>query len=268
MFSIVIPLYNKELSIKNTIESVLNQTFQQFEIIIINDGSSDRSLEVVSSINDDRIKVFSKKNGGVSSARNFGIEMSTYEWIAFLDGDDLWFNNHLENIKDMIELFPNKRLFASSFIKSTDNFVDERLEGNENVYVVDNYFKDSLETHLIWTSIFVCHKECLLDNKFDTRLAIGEDFELFGRLVRLNSLVKSTKVTAIYRVEAENRSNIGKYKMNKSIFSILNFKEMTYPYEKIYYKKLIKQKLKDFLVLREYKSLIFLLKRYNIKLFI
>src|SRR5690554_7052561 len=96
MFSVVIPLYNKELSINNTIQSVLNQTFQDYEIVVVNDGSTDKSLEVVKQINDFRIRIINKLNGGVSSARNRGIEESKFDWIAFLDGDDLWMENHLE----------------------------------------------------------------------------------------------------------------------------------------------------------------------------
>jgi len=90
MFSVVIPLYNKERSVKNTIESVLNQTFQDFEVIVVNDGSTDNSLEVVKSFNDERIRIINQKNSGVSSARNRGIKEAKYEWIAFLDADDLW----------------------------------------------------------------------------------------------------------------------------------------------------------------------------------
>ena len=69
MFSVVIPLYNKELSIINTIQSVLDQTFQNFEIVVVNDGSTDRSVEMVEQFNDPRIRIINKSNGGVSSAR-------------------------------------------------------------------------------------------------------------------------------------------------------------------------------------------------------
>lgn len=89
-FSIVIPLYNKEKSITTTINSVLNQTCGDFELIIVNDGSTDTSLEIVQSIKDERIRIINQKNGGVSSARNQGIIEAKFDWIAFLDADDLW----------------------------------------------------------------------------------------------------------------------------------------------------------------------------------
>ena len=95
MFSVVIPLYNKQDCIRNTVQSVLNQTFPDFEINIVDDGSTDRSLESARQFDDPRIRVFSKPNGGVSSARNYGIRQSRKKYIAFLDADDLWYPDYL-----------------------------------------------------------------------------------------------------------------------------------------------------------------------------
>src|SRR5699024_6424946 len=101
MFSIVIPLYNKELSITNTLQSVLNQTFTDFEVVIVNDGSTDNSVEKVEAFNDPRIRLIHQANAGVSAARNKGIEEANYDWISFLDADDLWMENHLSILKNM-----------------------------------------------------------------------------------------------------------------------------------------------------------------------
>ena len=89
MFSIIIPLYNKELSVGNTIHSVLNQRFQDFEVLVVNDGSTDNSAKAVEKINDARIRLITQTNVGVSAARNRGITEAKFEWIAFLDSDDL-----------------------------------------------------------------------------------------------------------------------------------------------------------------------------------
>ena len=102
MFSIVIPLYNKELSISNTIQSVLDQTFQNFEIVIVNDGSTDNSVKEVEEFDDKRIRLIHQKNQGVSAARNRGIEEAKYEWVAFLDADDLWMKEHLEEYAKVV----------------------------------------------------------------------------------------------------------------------------------------------------------------------
>src|SRR5574338_867068 len=88
--SVILPVYNGEKTIQETIESVLQQTFEDFELIIINDGSQDATLHQVSTLSDARIKVFSYPNAGVSASRNRGIAQAEGEYIAFIDADDLW----------------------------------------------------------------------------------------------------------------------------------------------------------------------------------
>lgn len=94
--SVVIPAYNAERTIVKTIESVQQQTFQDFELIVINDGSTDRTLELVQSIKDRRLKIFSYENGGLPTARNRGLSHATGEFITFIDADDLWTPDKLE----------------------------------------------------------------------------------------------------------------------------------------------------------------------------
>ena len=90
MFSVIIPLYNKEKSVSSTLQSVLNQTFKKFEVIVVDDGSTDGSYDVVKQFKDERIRLIQKENGGVSSARNRGIQETKYDHVAFLDADDVW----------------------------------------------------------------------------------------------------------------------------------------------------------------------------------
>ncbi|MBD2449488.1 glycosyltransferase [Nostoc sp. FACHB-152] len=94
--SVIIPAYNAEKTIAETIKSVQKQTFSDFELIVINDGSKDRTVEIVESIQDERLKIFSYENGGLPVARNRGISQATGEFIAFLDADDLWTADKLE----------------------------------------------------------------------------------------------------------------------------------------------------------------------------
>ena len=96
IISVIIPTYNAELTIIETITSVQQQTFSDFELIIIDDGSSDQTLELISSVGDKRIRFFSYDNAGVSVARNRGISHATGEFIAFLDHDDLWTPDKLD----------------------------------------------------------------------------------------------------------------------------------------------------------------------------
>src|SRR6056300_1045134 len=97
-FSVVIPLYNKEKFIEDTLKSVLNQTFNDFEVIIVNDGSSDNSLSIVEQFKSEKIRLFTNKNRGLSYTRNFGIKKAKSQYIGFLDADDLWENDFLETV--------------------------------------------------------------------------------------------------------------------------------------------------------------------------
>ena len=118
VISVVIPVYNKEKFIENTIYSVLNQTLSDFELIIVDDSSTDKSLSIIDSIKDKRIKTYSIKNSGVSKSRNYGVEKSSSNLIAFLDADDLWKNNHLEQLYKLYLENPNCGMYAMSYIKN------------------------------------------------------------------------------------------------------------------------------------------------------
>ena len=115
MISVVIPLYNKEKQIKRTLQSVLTQTFQDFEIVIVNDGSTDNSTIEVEKIKDSRIRLIHQENAGVSAARNKGIEEAKYELIALLDADDEWKNKYLEVQYDLYKKYPKCDIFACNY---------------------------------------------------------------------------------------------------------------------------------------------------------
>ena len=207
-FSIIIPLYNKEISIKSTIESVLNQTYPNFELIIVNDGSTDNSLETVQKIDDPRIVIINKPNGGVSSARNRGIEEAKYEYIAFLDGDDIWYPNALEEYKFLIENFDQCSVYCSSYSMSI-----KENKSKLNRYVVDDYYYyDALSYAkngfaLTCSDCIVVKRECFqIVGGFNEQLAMGEDLDLWRRLSEKYLFAKSDIVTAFYRTDAENRA--------------------------------------------------------------
>ncbi len=101
-------MYNKDKHISRCIKSILNQTYQKFEVIVVNDGSTDQSLKVVEGFEDTRIRIINQKNQGVSSARNAGILNSKYDNIAFLDADDFWEEKFLDNINFLIEKYPDE----------------------------------------------------------------------------------------------------------------------------------------------------------------
>lgn len=109
LISLIVPVYNAEKYLKRCIDSILSQTFRDFELMLIDDGSTDSSGHIcdVYAENDERIKVFHKKNGGVSSARNFGIENASSAWISFIDSDDYIDSNYLQAFINMIDERPD-----------------------------------------------------------------------------------------------------------------------------------------------------------------
>ena len=114
--SVVIPLYNKQKAVVHTVQSVLNQTVSDFELIVVDDGSTDNSLAVVKAIKDERVRFIHKENGGVSSARNVGIKVAKGQYVALLDGDDYWDSTFLEEHVGselcICEGWPNPTLFS------------------------------------------------------------------------------------------------------------------------------------------------------------
>lgn len=112
-FSVIIPLYNKAAYIRNTLNTVLVQEFMDFEIIIVNDGSTDNSDQIVKSISDARIHYFYQENQGASQARNKAIELATGEYLALLDADDIWDSHHLKTINQLIMEHPRQKVFAT-----------------------------------------------------------------------------------------------------------------------------------------------------------
>ncbi len=259
MFSVVIPLYNKELSVTNTINSVLNQTFKEFEIIIVNDGSTDNSLAVVQKFNDPRIKIIDKSNGGVSSARNRGIEETKYEWICFLDADDLWDENHLSVLNDMINLHTENKVFCTSYIRSNQMLPTFQ---DASIIVIEDYFKEAIKGHFFWTSVACIHIS-VFDNVgyFVVNLNRGEDLELWTRIGREYSFIKSKLVTATYRVEAENRSDLSINLKNSRIYNY-NFEECKNHSEFLYYQKTIIVSLRKFIKKKQFKKFWVLLKKH------
>lgn len=262
MFSVVIPLYNKELSIRNTIQSVLDQTCQDFEVVVVNDGSTDKSAAVVEAIEDDRIRLIHQKNQGVSAARNRGIQEARNEWVAFLDGDDLWEKAHLQEISLMMRKFPDEKVFVTSF-EYSDKRPMFRHPRSEPIFKVENYFKEALKESLMWTSIVVVHKSCIeVVGGFNEKLNRGEDLDLWMRLASLYNIIKSTKVTAVYRMEAENRSYLTRDIGSTHVF-YLDLESLEDVDEIVYCKSLILNRLYQYFRAKDYYSFVFLRKKQS-----
>jgi glycosyltransferase involved in cell wall biosynthesis len=226
-FSIIIPLYNKENFIENTIQSVLSQTFEDFEIIIVNDGSTDKSEEKILQFKDDRIRYLSKKNEGVSTARNYGIEKSSADFITFLDADDYWYPTFLETMFTNISKLSDQKVFSAAVEFNTSKKVIPAqysiFKTNEDLEIV-NYFKASKKESVLWASCAVFHKSVFEKARsFDTKIKSGEDTDLWIRIGLIYPIVFSWKILARYVYDSKSLS-----KNNKLIIDNLDlskFKE-------------------------------------------
>ena len=262
MFSIVIPLYNKELSIGDTIVSVLNQKFKDFELLIINDGSTDKSLDVVKTIKDHRIRIIDQKNQGVSSARNRGVNESLYDFIAFLDGDDIWKNNHLEVLYKMHQEFSDASVFVTSFDYSNDRAIFRNKRVKE-VSKVENYFEEAITENIITSSNVLVKKNAFkVVGLFNENIKYGEDLDLWYRLAQKFDIIKSTKVTAIYRVDAENRSE-HKQNLYKCFEYYIDLKKPYNNSEKNYLIFLINRRLYSYIRTCEFKFFFYLIFKHG-----
>lgn len=214
MFSVLIPLYNKEKYIHATIMSVLCQTFIDYEIIVVNDSSTDRSLEIVSQIKDERLKIYTKPNGGVSAARNFGIEKASHEYVAFLDADDMWNPTYLENVAKAINCFPSCGMILSGYkmfegeINNVVGIRNAKKVCPSDMFAIQDYFEACFKVRtILGLTSAVCIKKVLLDS-FETPFKIGincgEDADLWLRIACKTNVAYINRPLMLYRFATEN----------------------------------------------------------------
>lgn len=264
MITVVIPLYNKERSILDTVHSVLAQTYEDFELIIVNDGSKDNSLKVVQSIQDARVIIVDKENGGVSSARNAGILAAKNNYIAFLDGDDIWHPEHLEILAGSMMMLDNEEIggIGSSFYKSNSKQFDASKFKKENAAVVEDYFDfmASPVPRFNSSTLMVKKDKVLETGLFDEQLKYGEDVDFWYRLFSVYKLIFNSTITTIYFVGAENRSVHYVMPLERR-FHTFDYTGKTSS-EKKYLDKLVALILLDYFNQKAYKQVWIILKKY------
>lgn len=236
-FSIVIPVYNKENFVAKTVKSVLNQTFNDFEIIIVNDGSTDQSEAEISALKDSRIRYYSKKNEGVAFARNFGIQKASSDFICFLDADDYWYPNFLETMHNFISKHPEQKVFASAIeIETKNNCIKAHYSiPKTSEFEIVNFFEASQKECVLWTSSVCIHKSVLEEvGIFDTNIKHGEDTELWVRIGLKYPIVFIRKILARYVYDIESVSRNSNYFFEQYTFDKYALEEKKNPALKKY----------------------------------
>jgi len=205
MISVVIPLYNKEKQIACTLQSVFEQTFQDFEIVIVDDGSTDNSVEEVEKFDDSRIRLIHQTNAGVSAARNRGIEEARGELIAFLDADDEWMPEYLATQYGLYQKYPECNVYACNYeFRDSEGKVTSTIirklpfEGEDGI--LSNYFEVASCSHPpLWTSAVVIKKSAIQAiGGFPIGIKSGEDLLTWARLAVSGTIAYSRKSLAMF----------------------------------------------------------------------
>ncbi len=200
--SVVIPAYNAQSTILETIDSVLQQNFSDFELIVINDGSTDKTLELLTSIKDARVKIYSYPNGGLPAARNRGIFRSVGEFISFIDADDLWTPDKLELQLQALQKNPQAGVAYSWTICMGNNGnsfhpgVAETFQGN--------VYSNLLSGNFIASGSNVLIRKEAIDSVgyFDESLKSCEDWDYWLRLAPKWDFVVVPKAQILYRLSS------------------------------------------------------------------
>lgn len=180
MFSIVIPLFNKSTYILRALTSVRNQTFTRYEVIVIDDGSTDDSLNMVSAYFGESVTLIRQANQGVSAARNAGIAFAKFDYIAFLDADDYWDPMYLATMQKGIQDFPEAGIWGTSYAFDSNMLVSKQ----GGFKLMPDYFEKAIYNTLFFTSAVVLNKAFFVHNEgFKPYLKRGEDLDVWFRAV-------------------------------------------------------------------------------------
>lgn len=246
MISVVIPLYNKAHTIINTLNSVLEQTFTDFEVIIVNDGSTDNGVELIKNYTKDkRIRIIEQANQGVSVARNIGIKESKHDYISFIDGDDYWDVKYLENVSLAIKNFPDAGMYITG--RSGGYYLNHQLILNKEQHNIPtkyinkiskiNYFENP---HVyLHTSATTINKKVNVNKLiFPVGLKSNEDFAFFHSYALLSKQIIYIGLPLSYYI-----GNV-KGQITQTIVSNYNYKIDRYNFvHKNYVKNCISNKL-------------------------
>lgn len=223
LISVVIPLYNKGQWVKRCIASVIAQSCKNMEILIVNDGSTDNSLQVVTSISDPRIKIFDKSNSGVSGARNLGIKNAQGKYIALLDADDEWKPEHLEMLLEGFERFEDAIVICDDLIEVRGGqdvqktakrklpFPIHGTDKNTHYFLIEDYLGTLRDGFFILSASSVLIRSSVLKEHelfFCETMTHGEDVNYWIRLSRYGKFVFCGYIGAVYyHVDTQSAMN-------------------------------------------------------------
>ncbi len=213
LISIIIPLYNKQDCILQTLESILFQEYKNYEIIIVDDGSSDNSLQVVQNVEDCRIKIFKKENGGPASARNYGVKVAQGMWILFLDADDTLEDGVLNMILNDIQKHKFADVFCYNLYIKQNNIKSLYIDSHKKGYLFFpflSWYNDKIYPR---TGNMVCKRKVMQEEPYNEKYRRWEDGENSFRLMRKYRFYANPIPLFVYN---RNNSEASKPRINLS----------------------------------------------------
>lgn len=210
MISVVIPLFNKKRNIASTLESVLNQSYSDLEVVIVDDGSTDGSDDVVRGFlaKNDRIRLITQVNSGVSAARNRGIKDAKGEYVALIDGDDFWEKDCLSELARLTVDYPNAALWGVNYADVIGGEIVPCQQGLPKGFrgYIDDYFGTSHGDLFCASSVVLRREAAIAAGLFDERIRYAEDLDFWYRLILNYPVAFYNKVYAYYNKDADNRA--------------------------------------------------------------
>lgn len=192
------PIFNKREHVVAAIESVLKQSWGDFELNLIDDGSTDGSYEAAADIADPRVTLVRQQNAGVAAARNHGIRISRREWVAFIDADDLWFKSHLDELRQVIESLPQSGLVATDYMTGRMP-AEEVRSAQASARALDYFAEAASRIGIVWTSAAAARRDALEAVGGFPAVGSGEDLVCWAALALRYPVGYSEGVTAFYR---------------------------------------------------------------------
>ena len=205
--SVILCTYNDENYIKAAVDSVLSQTYPYFEIIIVNDGSTDNTLQYINGIKDNRVKVINKPNTGLADSLNVGIKTARYSWIARMDGDDISLPNRFEEQVKLIKT--GAAVIGGQFYVIDENSERKSVRPSHNP---TTSLRSKLYVMMGWNPLAhpsALINKCILDSVggYDSNFVASQDMDLWFRIAKNHKIINTKEVVLLYRKHSKNISN-------------------------------------------------------------
>ena len=204
-FSVILPLFNKAPYVEKTIQSVLSQTYEDFELIVVDDGSTDSSFEVAKNAmgSDRRCQIIHQENSGVSVARNKGVSLSSGDYVCFIDGDDWWSPRFLERMAWLIGAYPDAGIYGTNYYYVKNGRERVCVKNAETGYIdYCKVYADGMAMPLTSISVAIKPQVFTEFHGFKPELKLGEDFDLWIRIALRYKVVFLNEPLAYYNQDS------------------------------------------------------------------